>query len=201
MGISNNPLPVVVDQPHSIPADMIAPVLENTIIGPLPESLPSAATTVQTPTVVARKITQRRKRTTRGHFSTSQTSLDEFEMTQPIAMVEPTDEQPITRQRNDSRPLVATTVIEKLPLAPKKKAPAPISPSPRNRTRSARSTAIAVTTLVVPARSTTPSVVAPIVTQEPPIAATVVQDLTITTSGLSHKRKHPFKGKHRKELD
>jgi hypothetical protein len=44
MGISNNPLPAVVDQPPSIPVDMI---------GPLLESLPLAATIVQTPTIVA----------------------------------------------------------------------------------------------------------------------------------------------------
>jgi hypothetical protein len=48
MGISNNPLPIVVDHPPSMLANMH---------GPLPESLPSAATTVQTPTVVARKMT------------------------------------------------------------------------------------------------------------------------------------------------
>ena len=48
MDISNNPLPAVADQPPSIPTYMQ---------GPLPESLPSAATTVQTPTVAARKMT------------------------------------------------------------------------------------------------------------------------------------------------
>jgi hypothetical protein len=71
MGISNNPLPTVADQPHSIPADMIVPVLENTIIGPLPKSLPSATTTIQTPTIASRKTTQRIKCTTRSHSSTN----------------------------------------------------------------------------------------------------------------------------------
>jgi hypothetical protein len=136
MGISNNPLPDVADQPHSIPADMIAPVLENTVIGPIPKALPSATTIVQTPTVVARKTTQRSKCTTRGHSSTSQMSLDGVEVTQPVAVVEPTDEQLDTRQRNESQPLALTTVIEKLLPAPKKKTPSPISPSPRKRTRS-----------------------------------------------------------------
>jgi hypothetical protein len=102
MGISNNPLPVVAVQSHSIPVDMIAPVLENTINGPLLESLPLVATIVQTPTVVSCKTTQRRKCTIRGHSSTSQTSLDGFELTRPIAMVEPTTEQPITRPRHES---------------------------------------------------------------------------------------------------
>ena len=46
MGISNNPLPVVADQPP-IPTDML---------GPLPKSLALAATTVQTPTVTAHKM-------------------------------------------------------------------------------------------------------------------------------------------------
>jgi hypothetical protein len=72
MGISNNPLPNVVDQPPSIPIDML---------GPLPESLPLATTTVQTPTVAGCKMTQRSKRTIRGHPSTNQTSLDEGELT------------------------------------------------------------------------------------------------------------------------
>jgi hypothetical protein len=62
MGISNNPLPVVADQPPSIPTDMP---------GPLPESLPLASIAVQTPTVVARKTTQRSKHTTHGHPSTN----------------------------------------------------------------------------------------------------------------------------------
>jgi hypothetical protein len=106
-------------------------------------------------------------------------------MTQPVAVVEPTDEQLDTRQRNESQPLAVTTVIEKLPPAPKKKTPAPISPSPRKKTRSARSTATKVTTPIVPTRLTTPSAIALIVTQDPPIAATTSQDLTVTTSGLS----------------
>jgi len=62
MGISNNPLLVVVDQPPSIPADMI---------GPLLECMPSAATVVQTPTVTACKMTQRSKRTTHDHPSSN----------------------------------------------------------------------------------------------------------------------------------
>ena len=67
MGISNNPLPVVADQPHSIHIDMIAPVLENTTHGPLPEPLPSAATTAQTPTVTVRKVPQKSNHVTRSH--------------------------------------------------------------------------------------------------------------------------------------
>jgi len=62
MGISSNPLPVVADQPPSTPTDMP---------GPLPESLPLASIAVQTPSVVARKTTQRSKRTTHGHPSTN----------------------------------------------------------------------------------------------------------------------------------
>jgi hypothetical protein len=93
MGISNNPLPVVADQPHSIPVDMI---------GPLPKSLPSVATTVQTPTVVSRKMTHRSKHTTRDHSSTNQTILDGFELTQPIAVIKPNDEHPATRPRHES---------------------------------------------------------------------------------------------------
>jgi hypothetical protein len=56
MGISNNPLPVVANQSHSIHTYMVALVLENTTHGPLPEPLPSVATTVQTPTVTAHKM-------------------------------------------------------------------------------------------------------------------------------------------------
>jgi hypothetical protein len=141
MGISNNPLPVVADQPHSIHTDMIAPVLENTTHGPLPEPLPSAATTVQTPTVVARKTTQKRNRITRSHPGTSQTSLDEIALQQPVVVVEQTDEQPTTRPRHVSQHLAATPIIENLPPVSKKKTPAPISGSPRKRTRSARSIA------------------------------------------------------------
>jgi hypothetical protein len=144
MGISNNPLPVVADQPPSIPADML---------GPLPESLPSAATTVQTPTVVARKTTQRSKRTTRGHPSTNQTSLDGGELTQPVAVIAQNEEQPATTPSHASQPLATTDVIEKLPPAPKQRTPVPVSGSPRKRTRSEWSTA--TTSL------TTPSVVAP----------------------------------------
>jgi hypothetical protein len=72
MGISNNPLPVVVDQPHSIPTNMIEP---------LPESLPSTTTIVQTPSVTTRKTDQRSKHTTHDHPSTNQTSLDGVELT------------------------------------------------------------------------------------------------------------------------
>jgi hypothetical protein len=84
MGISNNPLPIVADQPPSIPEDMI---------GPLPESLPSAAIVVQTPTVTACKTTQRSKHTTHDHPSTNQTSLDGGELTQPVAMIAQNVEQ------------------------------------------------------------------------------------------------------------
>jgi hypothetical protein len=59
MGISNNPLPVVVDQPHFVHTYMIATVLKNTTHGPLSEPLPSTAKIVQTPTVAARKMTQK----------------------------------------------------------------------------------------------------------------------------------------------
>jgi hypothetical protein len=73
-------------------------------------------------------------------------------LTQPVAVIEPNDEQPATRPRHESQPLAATGVIEKLPPAPKKRTPAPVSGSPRKRTRSERSTATA--------SLTTPSVVA-----------------------------------------
>jgi len=66
MGISNNPLPSIADQPPSIPTNMI---------GPLPESLPLATTAVQTPIFATRKMTQRSKCTTCIHPSTNKTSL------------------------------------------------------------------------------------------------------------------------------
>jgi hypothetical protein len=179
MDISNNPLPVVADQPPSIPTDMP---------GPLPESLPSAATTVQTPTVAARKTTQRSKRTIRGHPSTNQTSLDEGELTQPVAVIVQNAEQPAITPSRASQPLAATDVIEKLPPAPKQRTPVPVSALPRKRTRSERSTAAAsLTTPVAPA--------------ETPIVSTTVPSPTITAGRISQKRKRPFKGKCRKDLD
>jgi hypothetical protein len=57
MGISNNPLPVAVDQPQSVNPGRISPILENVTHGPLPDPLPSAAITVQTPTIVVIKTT------------------------------------------------------------------------------------------------------------------------------------------------
>jgi hypothetical protein len=127
MGISNNPLPAVIDQPPSIPTDMP---------GPLPESLPSTATTVQTPTVVAHKMTQRSKRTIRDHPSTNQTSLDGGESTQPVAVIAQNEEQPAITPSHASQPLATTDVIEKLPPAPKQRTPVVVSASPRKCTRS-----------------------------------------------------------------
>jgi hypothetical protein len=72
MGISNNPLPVVVYHPPSMLANMR---------GPLPESLPSSATAVQTPTIVARKTTQKSRHTTRDHPITNHIGLDGGELT------------------------------------------------------------------------------------------------------------------------
>jgi hypothetical protein len=64
MGISNNPLPTIADQPHYIHTDMIAPVLEKTTHVPLPKPLPLVAIAVQTPTVATHKKTQRSNRIT-----------------------------------------------------------------------------------------------------------------------------------------
>jgi hypothetical protein len=127
MGISNNPLPVVADQPPSIPTDMP---------GPLPESLPSAATIVQTPIVIAHKTTQRSKRITCGHPRTKQTSLDGGELTHPVDVIAQNEEQPTITPSHASQPLVTTDVIEKLPPAPKQRTLVPISASPRKCTSS-----------------------------------------------------------------
>jgi hypothetical protein len=97
MGISNNPLPVVAYQPHSVHTDMIAPFLENITHGPLPKPLPLVATTVQTPTVASHKMTQKRNHITRSHPGTSQTSLNKIALQQPIDVVKQEDEQPTTR--------------------------------------------------------------------------------------------------------
>jgi hypothetical protein len=160
------------------------------MIGPLPKSLPSAATIVQTPTVAARKMTQRNKCTTHNHHKTNQKRLDGVELTRPIAVIAQNEEQPTTTPSHASQPLAATYVIEKLPPYPKRRTPIPISGSPRKCTRSERSTEIA--------SMTTPSAIA---SEEPPIAATTVPSPTITAGRLSQKRKHPFKGKCRKYLD
>jgi hypothetical protein len=179
MEISNNPLPAAADQPPSIPID---------IPGPLPESLPLAAITVQTPTVAARKMTQRSKRTIRGHPSTNQTSLDEGELTQPVVVIVKNAEQPAITSSHASQPLSAIDVIEKLPPSPKQRTPVPISTLPRKRTRSDQSTGVAsLTTPVAPAKT--------------PIVSTTVPSPTITAGRIYQKRKCPFKGKCRKDLD
>jgi hypothetical protein len=130
MGISNNPLPAAADQPQSVNTERIVPVLENATHGPLPEPLPSAATTVQTPTVVVRKTTQKSNRITRSHPGTRQTSLDEFALQQPVVVDEQIDEEPTTRPKQ-SQHLAATPIIEILPPASDKKTPAPISALPK----------------------------------------------------------------------
>jgi len=67
MGIYNNPLPAIAAQPQSENPERTAPVLETAIHGPLPEPLPSAATTAQTPTVTVRKVPQKSNHVTRSH--------------------------------------------------------------------------------------------------------------------------------------
>jgi hypothetical protein len=211
MGISKNPLPVVANQPHSIHTDMIAPVLENTTHGPLPEPLPSVATAIQTPIVSIHKTTHKSNRITRSHPDTIQTSLEKIALQQPIAVIEQTDEQPTTQPRHVSQHLAATLIIENPPPASEKKTPTPISGSPRKRTRLAWSIATPIIDNLFPvskkntpvpiyaspkkrarsARSTLTSspltsfVVAPTFTQNPPIAATADQAPTISTSAFS----------------
>jgi hypothetical protein len=129
MGISNNPLPAAADQPQSVNPERIVPVLDNATHGPLPEPLPSAATTVQTPTVVVRKTTQKRNRITRSHPGTRQTSLDDFALQQPVAVDKQTDEEPTARPQ--SQHLAATPIIEILPPASDKKTPALTSALPK----------------------------------------------------------------------
>jgi hypothetical protein len=210
MGISNNPLPVVADQPHSVHTDMSAPVLENTTHGPLPEPLPSTAIVVQTPTVIACTMTQKINRITQIHPGTSRTSCDKIALQQPVAIVKQIDEHPTTRSRHASQHLAATPIIKNLPSVSKKKTYAPISGSSRKRTRSAWSIATPIIdnlshvsekkTLVpisaspknqaISAWSTvtssplTSSSIAPTITQNPPIVATTDQASTIITSAL-----------------
>jgi hypothetical protein len=110
---------------------------------------------------------------------------------------EQADEEPTTRPKYVSHHLVATPIIEILPPASDKKAPAPISALPKNQARIACST--------ITSRPPTSFVVAPTITQAPPIVAAITQDSpivavvdqapTIITCASSQKRKHPFKGK------
>jgi hypothetical protein len=129
MGISNNPLPAAAAQPQSVNPERIAPVLETATHGPLPEPLPSAATTVQTPTVTVRKTTQKRNRVTRSHPGTTQTSLDDFALQQPVAVDKQIDEEPTARPQ--SQHLADTPIIEIQPPASDKKNPAPTSALPK----------------------------------------------------------------------
>jgi hypothetical protein len=105
MGIPNDPLPEVEEQPNHVPVVMaepeqlnpmpavvIEPAVENPIPGPSHEPHPSAATTVKSPTVTASKSTQRRKLKTRSNSNTTQRGIDrvEPEATQnpPVAATE-----------------------------------------------------------------------------------------------------------------
>jgi len=100
MGISNNPLPAAADQPQSVNPERIAPVLETATHVPLPEPLPSAAIAIQTPTITVPKTTQKSNHVTRSHPGTTQTSLDDFAIQQPIAMEKQIDEDPTARPQS-----------------------------------------------------------------------------------------------------
>jgi hypothetical protein len=89
--------------------------------------------------------------------------------------------------------LAATPIIEILPPASDKKTPALTSVLTKKRTR--------ITWSTITSRPLTPSVVAPIITQNTPIVVAANQAPTIITCATSQKRKRPFKGKPRRALD
>jgi hypothetical protein len=149
----------------------------NPIPGPSHEPQPSAAPAVKSPTVTARKSTQRSKHKTRSNSNTTQKSIDRVEPEQlnpmPAVVIEPAVENPIPGPSHEPQPSAATTVVEELPPTPKakkRKTPASVFTLPRKRTRSARSTATTVTTPTVTASTSTSSPVEPDAPQNTPVA-------------------------------
>jgi hypothetical protein len=184
MGIFNDPLPEVEEQPNSMPDVMANPEQ--------PNHVPSTTPAVKSPTITARKLTPRTTQKTRSTSNTTQKIIDSVEPEQlnpiPAVVLESKVDNAILGPSHEPQPLAITTVVEELtptPKAKKRKYLATVSTLPKKRTRSERSTATTFQAPTINSSTSNSSLVEPATTQNPPNVATIVQAPTVTANELS----------------
>jgi uncharacterized membrane protein YcgQ (UPF0703/DUF1980 family) len=172
MGIPNDPLPEVEEQPISLHAIIANPEQ--------PNPMPSTAPTFKALTVTACKSTLNTKCKIRNTSHTTQKCLDSVDLEQPdlihTDVIDP-----------HKPPPSSATITNTIPKPKKRVTLASVSTLPRKRTRLERFSATVIQAPTIISSTLTSSLVEPTSTQSTPIAATTVPAPTITTSELSQK--------------